>query len=475
MTPHFWNTDKIQVGRNKIRYTIGSGMRNFRKAGASWNRINTSIESDLSSINFPAEVQIGQSSQDWHETLFNSSFSMRRYHNLKEENHPEPAIAMRFQVETQHNVLGSIEDGFPSQVRYRNAWDGADLRIGLWHGMSARIEKVIEVHTEPSGNSDFVKYDFNIQLKRASLFQRGLRFIQPGQQKYLKGDSIFVSQDDSELRGFVLRRPVCWWYKDGELVRHNVKIIIKYDLNGELLQLTKFIPRILIQQAIADGSFLRTDTVFQPDADPETDSMDFWTQRSAATQTWSQLWQGNGTGASASQTLGYIRIRSDTTSNTYNLMNRCNQLFETSSLTGVADTGTLKVRISTKADPSSYWTSDLGLFGTTTTNTTAPVIGDFQLAGTTSYATAIAYGSVSTTVYNTFTLNTAGLAAVDTAGMSKFVTALSTYDLGGSTPTWYTNNNHNYRQWQAEQGTLYAPELEVTTVIPPNTPAALLL
>lgn len=474
MTPHFWNTDRTTIRGRGFRYRVGGGMRNFRKKGASWNRINTDINGDRSLTSFPADLQIGASSQDWHTTLFNASFSMKRYHDLKEQANSEPDMEMRFQVETQHNVLGEVEG---AQVRYRNAWDGADLRVGVWHGVSARIEKVIEVHTAPAGNSDFVEYSFNIQVARATYAFNGQHFVRPtpGNSKDIEGHSTFVSQDESELRGFVLRTPVCWWYKDGEIVRRHVKIRAVTQGSGEIVRLTKLIPRAWILEAIADGDFLRTDATFQPDADPEVNSLDFWTQRSVALQTWSQMTNGTGNGASASQTRGYIRMRSETTTDKWNLLNRCNQFFDTSSLTGIVDTGTMKVRMDSKTDPSSYWTSDLGLFGSTSTSVTSPVIGDFQLAQATHLATAIAYGSVSTTVYNTFTLNASGLAAVDTSGLSKFVTALSTYDLGGSSPTWYSNINHNYRQWQAEQGTSYAPELEVTTVAPTNTPAALLL
>jgi len=477
MGPHFWNCDRSTIRGKGFRYRLGGGHRNYRKKGSAWSRIQTGIGGDFRLTDIPADVQFGKSSQDWHELLLNSSFSMKRYHEQREQDNPEPPLAMRFRVRTQSNVAGSIEDGFPSQVRYRNAWPGADLRVGCWHGTGARIEKVVEVHEMPPGRSPMVEYQFELQLRDASLHRRGQRFLRrtASEQESLLTESVFVNSADSELRGFVVKQPVCWWYKDGELVRHAIKVRIRATGNGETIIVTKLIPRRLIRQALRDGSFLRTDATFQPDADPEVNSLDFWTQRSISNQTWSGLSTGNGNGASASQTRGYIRMRSETTSNRYNLLNRCNQFFDTSSLTGIPDTGTMKVRMSSKSDPSSHFTSDLGLFGSTSTSVTAPVVGDFQLAQTTQLAASIAYGSVSTSVYNTFTLNASGLSAVDVSGLSKFVTALSSYDLGGSTPTWASNINHNYRQWQAEQGTSYAPELEVTTVAPTNTPAALLL
>jgi len=340
---------------------------------------------------------------------------------------------------------------------------------------------VVEVHSIPRGGGQFVEYSFTVRMKRPELqktITTGRKRWKPKPSdaaKTLTGSAVFVADGDSDLRGFVIKTPVCWWYKDGEIVRRNVQLKAELQPDGETILVTKYIPRKWIREALRDGSFLRTDATFQPDADPEVNSLDFWTQRSITNQTWTQLSTGNGNGASASQTRGYIRMRSMTSSNKYDLLNRCNQFFDTSSLTGIADSGTMKVRMSSKTDPSSHFTSDLGLFGSTSTSVTAPVIGDFQLAQTTQFATSIAYGSVSTSVYNVFTLNASGLAAVDTSGLSKYVTALSTYDLGGSTPTWASNINHNFRQWQAEQGTSYAPELEVTTVAPTNTPAALLL
>ena len=476
MGPHFYNTDRETLSGRGFRYRVGMTWRNFKKKGVWWDRISGELNSDRSATRFPAEIQIGASSQDWHDLLFNGSFSMRRYFELKEQDNPEPEMAVRFRLLTQRNVTGSIEDDCPSQVRFRRAWDGADLRVGLWCGAGARVEKVVEIHEEPAGGNDFVEYDFEIQVRDASVHQRDQRWLRKSEQKDLRDDSIFVSRNDSSLRGFVIRNPVCWWYKDGELVRHSVKVRMRMLPDGETLLLTKFIPRRLIRLALRDGSFLRTDATFQPDADPESTCMDFWTQRSIGTpEIWSTFSTAGGNGASASNTLAYVRMRSSTTSSKYNLLNRAHSFFDTSSLSGVADTGTMKVRAISKVDPSSYWTSDLGLFGSTSTSTTAPVVGDHQLAQTTQLATPIAYGSVSTTVYNTFTLNAAGLLAIDVDGLSKFVNALSTYDLGGSTPTWYSNINHNYRLYQAEQGASYAPELDVTTVAPTNTPGALLL
>ena len=484
--PYGWNTDSLRLDSLRINNLISIGWRNFRKKGISWTPIDTSIESDFSVSSFPASIQFTKKSKGWSKLLFDSSFSIKRH--IEEPNteafNSEPEFSMSLKVETDKNVSGRIDENKPNSIIYENAWDGSNLRMGLWRGATTRIEKVVEILKEPQGSSEFIEYSFSIRFKGGKVSRKGglgkeVRLGILGDALELEDERLFIPLRDSQLRGTILNSPVCWWYdSEGEIVKRPIKIIFQSLGNNEIIRCTKYIPRIYIREALAAGSYLRTDATFTPDADPETSSMDFWTQRSIANQTWTQLSTGNGTGASASNTSGYIRMRSDTTTDRYNLLNRANFFFDTTSLSGLVTDSTLKFYIFSFADPNPpLWSSAINIYGSNSTNVTAPTITDFQAVQSTPLATAISAGSLNTSGYNTFTLNTAGKASIDTAGLSRFVAILSTYDLDVSTPTWSSNKNHNYRNYYAEQGASFSPELEVTTtpIINTASPAFMLL
>ena len=479
--PYSWNTDSYRIDSRYVKSKISIGWRNYRKGRNVWSSINTDILDDLSITTFPANAQFAKSSSQWSNFLFDSSFSIKRHIEEPgtEAFNSEPGFELSLKVDCQRDVEGVVDPDRPYTIVYKNAWDGANLRMGIWRGSTARIEKVVEILEVPKGGSYYVQYKFLIRCKNPDIFQGGVNGEHIKRRFWLEEKNCFIASPGSKLRGVLVKTPVCWWYdKSGEMIKKPVKIVFTLMPDGETIECIKYIPRKYIKKAIEDGSFLRTDATFTPDADPENSSMDFWTQRLISNQTWNQLTTGAGTGASSSPTYGYIRMRSTTTTNRYDLLNRANFFFDTSSLSGLVDTGTIKFYIYSSANPNPpNWSSSINIYGSSSTNTIEPTVGDFQAVQTTPFATEITAGSLNTSGYNTFTLNTFGKNAVDTAGLSRFVAILSTYDLDVSTPTWSSSKNHNYRNYYAEQGSSFSPELEITTTPIINTanPAFLLL
>jgi len=479
-----WNIDSVRKDSKTIISKISIGWRNFRKQGV-WTSIDERILPDFTVSSFPASADFAKSSQEWSDFVFDSSYSIKRAIEdpVSLGFNAEPNFSLSLCVETERNIEGFIDENHPSSIIYKNAWNGADLVLGIWRGLSTRIEKVVHIREVPSGDEEYVKYSFLLRSSNAKAWVGGSEGIRPWDGKTtasvdLYNTQAFVSLGDSKIRGVLIKNPVCWWYDEqGEIIRHNIKVNFELLSDGETVRCTKFIPRQLILNAFSDGSYLRTDITFVPDADPETKSMDFWTQRSVAGQTWTQLSTGNGNGASASNTSGYIRMRSDTTTNRFNLLNRANFFFDTSSLSGLVTSCLLKYYIFSSSNPSPFWSSSLNIYGSSSTNTTVPTTSDFQAVQSTPLATEITSGSVNSAGYNTFTMNAAGRAAVNTSGLSRFVSILSTYDLDVATPTWASNVTHFYRNYYAEQGSSFSPELEVTTVPIVNTahPAFMLL
>jgi hypothetical protein len=116
---------------------------------------------------FPGNVQFAASSQGWSDIVIDGTFSIARYIAERNGHNAEPELRLSLAVETQHNVAGHIDEGKPWQVVYPGAWDSADLRLGIWQGKAARIEKVVDIHSMPSGDSEFVEYSFLIRSSHA--------------------------------------------------------------------------------------------------------------------------------------------------------------------------------------------------------------------------------------------------------------------------------------------------------------------
>lgn len=88
------------------------------------------------------------------------------------------------------------------------------------------------------------------------------------------------------------------------------------------------------------------------------------------------------------------------------------------------------------------------------------VDGDFDLRGSTAYATAIADSSWNTAGYNTFTFNATGMTNVSKTGISKFTVREVTHDVGNTAPA--SANAYIHILTVLTSGTSQDPVLTVT-------------
>jgi len=346
---------------------------------------------------------------------------------------------------------------------YPDAWDAADLKLGIWRGRSARIEKVVEIKSMPSGNSEFVEYAFLIQSNSARVLAGADHTVSPWDESghaELNNADAFVSLSGSQLRGAVLRTPVAWYYVDGEMVR--VPVLVTFDIqsDGETVRATKHIPRTLITTALAAGSHLFTDATFDPDAHPETSSVDGYVERFSA-ESWSSLTSGAGTNSNdnSSNSLQF-RISNDGSGNPWQVQ-RPIFTFDTSSIGSgqQIDSGTVEITYGIMSDSAGYSSNfTAALVASTPASTTSITDADYSQLGSTELATGRhAYG---TTGARTFTLNASGLANVDPEGDAKFGIRDGYYDLDGNTPSGTAGEYIRYEPRSSEHGD--AAELDVT-------------
>ena len=185
---------------------------------------------------------------------------------------------------------------------------------------------------------------------------------------------------------------------------------------------------------------MATLTVY-PDPNVETSTVDGWTRRNvfATPQTFNDLMAGAGTDVNDITTTDQApQINSFSTSGNYYRVRRCIFLFDTSSLTSGATISDAVLSIKIGAKSNGFSTApDYDIVSSTTASNTSLATGDHTGYGTTAFA-SIAYASLSTSVYNDFTLDANGIANISKTSISKFGARWS-WDRTSTEPTWVTN------------------------------------
>jgi len=209
--------------------------------------------------------------------------------------------------------------------------------------------------------------------------------------------------------------------------------------------------------------------IFFSEPDPEIASVD-GTLRRTANESWAAKIAGAGTYSndaetSANYSLGAACTSAEGTPWTY--LYRVVFLFDTSDLPSDCTVVSAEMSFCVKTKENTF-TNQKAPFGiylvaSAPASDTALGISDFQTMGTTNFGTAgIAYDDVSTTVYNTITLNTAGLAAISKTGVTKLGLRLAYDGLVAATPGWENSKYCRYYIYYADDAITYMqPKLKV--------------
>jgi len=471
MAAFTWNHDRELISPGKHQHSIGVGWRNYLNSGV-WQPINTAIANDRTVTGFPGNVQFPLTAQGDMTASFGHKFSMKRKIDEGNEHNPDDALTMSVRVLSDSNPTGHIDDNGYEMV-YPNAWPTANLRMGVRHGRAARIEKIVEIHSMPAGNSQYVTYQFEVTSPLAKMRAGKGHGQRPwagnaSDSADLNGASAFIALGDSPHRGAVIRTPKCWYYMpDGSKVEKNVRVNFVVKPNLETALATKYVLRADIQEALNNGSALFTDATITPDANPETNSCDGYVECANAALSWAGLLAASGTSVDDTATFSnLVWVAAFSTTSLWNRLNRSHVYFDTSSLT---DTVTAA---STSYDCSGFVGSDglaispsFNVVKSTSSGTTSLATSDYLTLETTRLSDSpVAYHSGSPRVRSSVTFNAAGRASVNMSGLSRYVWIMDEYDVGGSAPAW-SNSTTYHRFSYSEDGPTNTPKLEVTTEV----------
>ncbi len=225
------------------------------------------------------------------------------------------------------------------------------------------------------------------------------------------------------------------------------------------------------------GKIGRTVSTFFPDPDSETTSVDGCISTTdSGPRTWSDA-HDDSTGdfandSSTSVNCGHgssVGIHQYTGGSVFSIT-RAFLLFDTSPIDNSATVGstTLSVYGNAKANNKS---GSLAVITTSPASNTALVNNDIDNVGTTTQSSSVTISSFSTSAYNSFDLNAAGISNVSITGVSKFGIREAMYDIPNNAPSG-GGDAHTFVTFYAADttGTTQDPKLVVEHVSPNNTP-----
>ncbi len=213
------------------------------------------------------------------------------------------------------------------------------------------------------------------------------------------------------------------------------------------------------------------EVIFNPDADPENNSVDGWAKHNDNSGiTWAALRGGAGTEASSDSDWGSPGIQTHgSDSNKFTNLVRVLLLFDTSPLPDGKDITSAFVKA--YIDDKDNWGSEtpgLVVCSSTPTTDTNVIAADYTKTGAVALSDTILYDDITVNAFNTFTLNAAGIAAISKTGITKLAIREATYDFANIAPTWSPNATMSFRIQMADKVAGATPILSVNYLIPEN-------
>lgn len=213
------------------------------------------------------------------------------------------------------------------------------------------------------------------------------------------------------------------------------------------------------------------DTLTTYPASGANSPVDGTVERSSVDESFATIRAGAGTAASdtGDDSGDYPALVSSTTSNQFQSMRRGIYLFDTSTLTSLAEISNATISVygnASNTKNNQMGSEDWHWCASTPAANNTLATSDYGNLGTTSFG-SITYASFTGGQYNDTTLNASGLAAISKTSISKFGSRLSNDINGSFTGIWGSSLTDAFRPVFADHtGTSQDPKLVVTYIMP---------
>lgn len=228
---------------------------------------------------------------------------------------------------------------------------------------------------------------------------------------------------------------------------------------------TKIWESFYLEDPVLTSRFLKFASVtINPNANPETNSVDGYVRRSVVSETFSTIRSGAGNTFDDNGALIDMRFTASTTNNQYTDLTRGILVFNTATIgvsNHVSDANIGLTPGLAGTDVASF-TLSLNLTSATTASNTALANGDYAVAGfgSTRLSSDVTQASFALDTKKTFTLNESGRAHINLASVTKFGVRF-TIDIDNSAPTWINSGDNRIFFYDAESAS-GKPELNIT-------------
>ncbi|HEV7671108.1 MAG TPA: FG-GAP-like repeat-containing protein [Thermoanaerobaculia bacterium] len=177
-------------------------------------------------------------------------------------------------------------------------------------------------------------------------------------------------------------------------------------------------------------------------------------ERYISGEAWSTLRAGAGTYVSPvfDNPNNLAGAQSGISTNQWRALDRAIFTFDTSAIpdSDVIISATLSISGSNKLDNGTAISPNINVYASTPASNYNFTASNYGQIGTTAQSTAITYAGWSTTGYNDFVLNAAGLGNISKTGVTKFGTRNANYDVANVAPAWSSNTGHFLQGYLAQ-------------------------
>ena len=216
--------------------------------------------------------------------------------------------------------------------------------------------------------------------------------------------------------------------------------------------------------------------VVNPDAHPETSSVDGRAQRYVKNVSWSNIHDGAGTLAQSDRTTEPVELATWDTTDEWLSINRLFLLFDTSSIPLGTEikSALVSIHATAAADPLGISTTfKVGIVSSDPNNDTDIIVADYQSIGNTLLSNTYTHEDCLIGAVKVFTLNTSGRSQIVRGGITKLGIREFTYDVADLAPPWTATSVTAISFRMADHLSGPYPELTVTYDISTLLPGSL--
>lgn len=453
-----YNSDHVKQDNGSIKATFKQGWMNYFDANEQWQSIDTQFKdagdyfevSDAPFIMRAPKLSTGSA-----EFISNNRYDIFNKAMIK-----DAPFKMTIRPIGAAQVDGVIESGNlgwgeTNYVIYKNAYPqlDADLIYYVQHGRAPKLRKLVRFNSKPNAEvklkfdlsfdkKPYVKCDGNLWNEKNILKAQGCLAFRPTQENSPRGVGLY---------DFFL------WDKWSKRKKIDAELI---KLGQNQTQLTKTIS-VAEFDGLSFPCYTDASASFNPDANPESTSVDGYMSNSVASETWAQITAGDATAVNDSDSIIQVRVIASSITDEYSHLERVKCLFDTSSIGAGYYVSSASFGFTPFFSTQDDFGMGLALVSASTASNTSLSTSDFNITsfGSTRLATDIALAATVEEDQSTMTLNAAGIANIDLEGVSKFG-LICDFDLDGA-PTWINSGDSRAGIYSAENGA-NEPVLDVT-------------